>query len=288
MRVRSSSVRSMKNVSSHGAHGGHGEDILHFVLRELRVLRANLTEFKHSLTMSIVRSLVILTFFVMGSGTVKGADNMAPEGFTALFNGTDLKNWVVPEGDNGHWKVAAGVIDYDGKTEAKKDKDLWSEKEYGDMTLQVDWRWSGKPYKIKHPLVQPDGTYKKDDKGAVIQEEIDEAGDSGVLLRGNSKSQVNFWCWNCGSGEVYGYRTDPKMSAEVIAGVTPKKKMDKPYGEWNHTEITIKGDRLTVKVNGEEVLTNAQLPGVPAKGKLALQHHNSPIQFKNIYIVELK
>ena len=27
------------------------------------------------------------------------------------------------------------------------------------------------------------------------------------------KSQVNIWCWPIGSGEVYGYRTDPKMSA---------------------------------------------------------------------------
>lgn len=220
-------------------------------------------------------------------------DNKAPEGFTALFNGKDLAGWTVPDGDKGHWKVNAGVIDYDGASEAKE-KHLWSEKEYGDLTIQLDWRWSSKPYKIKHPLIQPDGSYKKDDAGAVILEDVDEAGDSGVYLRGNDKSQVNIWCWNCGSGEVYGYRTDMKLAPEIRAAVTPKKKMDKPLGEWNHMEIAIKGDRLTVALNGETVIANAQLPGVPEKGKIALQHHYaggdkySRIQFKNIYVKEGK
>ncbi|HLX61846.1 MAG TPA: DUF1080 domain-containing protein [Planctomycetota bacterium] len=243
--------------------------------------------------MRSIRRIAIVSLFWLA--TAFAADNTPPEGFTALFNGKDLSGWKAPEGDNGHWKVVDGVIDYDGKSEAKTpEKHLWTEKEYGDITLQIDWKWTGKPYKIKHPIIQPDGTYKKDEKGVVIQQEIDEAGDSGVYLRGNDKSQVNIWCWNTGSGEVYGYRTDPKLSAEVHAGVTPKKKMDKPYGEWNHMEITIKGDRLTVNLNGEEVISNAQLPGVPAKGKLALQHHYaggdkySPIQFKNIYVKELK
>ena len=31
----------------------------------------------------------------------------------SLFNGKDLSHWTAPEGDNGHWKVLDGVIDYD-------------------------------------------------------------------------------------------------------------------------------------------------------------------------------
>ncbi len=219
---------------------------------------------------------------------LSAADNEAPAGFTVLFNGVDFTRWTVPEGDGGHWKVTNGIIDYDGKSEAKKkDKNLWTQEEYSDATLMVDWRWSGPVKKVKHPHVLPNGEYKKDENGKVILEDVDEPGDSGVYLRGSSKSQVNFWCWNCGSGEVYGYRTDLKMPPEVRAGVTPKKKMDKPLGEWNHTVITIKGDRLTVELNGEEVISNAQLPGVPPQGKIALQHHGDPIQFKNIYIKKL-
>jgi hypothetical protein len=115
-----------------------------------------------------------------------------------------------------------------------------------------------------------------------------DAGDSGIYLRGNSKSQINMWCWPIGSGEVYGYRNDKNQPAEVRAGVTPRVKADNPLGQWNRFIITMKGDRLTVVLNGKEVLAGAQLPGVPAKGPIALQHHGDPIEFANIYIKELK
>lgn len=84
------------------------------------------------------------------------------------------------------------------------------------------------------------------------------------------------------------------------AGVTPKVKADKSVGEWNTFEITMKGDRLTVVLNGQTVIENAQLPGVPETGKLGLQHHggknaktgelspaSSLIQFRNVSIKEL-
>ncbi len=47
-------------------------------------------------------------------------------GFTTLFNGVDLTGWKVPDGDNGHWKVVDGVIDYDARSESKGSRDLIS------------------------------------------------------------------------------------------------------------------------------------------------------------------
>ena len=88
--------------------------------------------------------------------------------------------------------------------------------------------------------------------------------DSGIFLRGSGRHQINIWCWPIGSGEVYGYRTDDKMPPEVRAGVTPRANADKDVGEWNAFEITLKGDRLTVVLNGVAVIEGAQLPGVPA------------------------
>ena len=227
------------------------------------------------------------------------ADKDVPEGFVSLFNGHDLSGWKVPEGDNGHWKVVDGVIDYDARSEAKKDdKSLWSEKSFGDFILKIDWRLKLEPaFKNKNvPIILSDGSHMKDSGGKEVKIEIDDV-DSGVYVRGSSKSQINIWMWPIGSGEVYGYRTDAKMPPEVRAGVTPKKRMDKPRGEWNRFEITMKGDRLWVKLNGEEVITDAQLPNVPPSGPLALQHHGSfnkktgewtgppaLVQYRNIYI----
>ena len=81
------------------------------------------------------------------------------------------------------------------------------------------------------------------------------------------KSQVNIWCWPIGSGEVYGYRMDEKMPAERPRGGDARRhQADKPVGEWNSFEITLKGDRLTVVLNGMTVIENAELPGIPAAG----------------------
>jgi sugar lactone lactonase YvrE len=77
------------------------------------------------------------------------------------------------------------------------------------------------------------------------------------------------------------------LPAEIREGVTPKVKADKPIGQWNRFIITMKGDRLTVVLNDKTVIENAQLPGVPARGPIALQHHGDPIQFANLYIKEL-
>lgn len=224
----------------------------------------------------------------------------AEDGFTSLFNGKDLTHWTVPEGDNGHWKVLDGVIDYDACSEAPgKDRNLWTAKEYGDFTLKIDWRLKQTTGLYDMPVVLPDGTHKLDDQGKEIKIPTPNA-DSGIYLRGQGKSQINIWCWPVGSGEVYGYRMDKTMAPEVRAGVTPKVKADKPVGEWNTFEITMKGDRLTVVLNGQTVIDKAQLPGVPAKGKLGLQHHggknpktgemsaaSSLIQFRNIAMKEL-
>lgn len=220
------------------------------------------------------------------------------KGWVSLFNGKDMTGWKVPEGDNGHWKVLDGVIDYDARSESKKGKNLVTEKEFGDYVLRIDWRLKKTTGLYGMKIIQPDGSYKKDENGKDIVEPRPNA-DSGIFLRGNGKSQINIWCWPAGSGEMWGYRNDKKMPAATRAGCVPLKKADKPVGEWNTFEVTVKGERVTVVLNGEKVIDNTLLPGLPAKGPITLQHHggwrngqyssaSSLIQFRNIYIKELK
>ena len=221
-----------------------------------------------------------------------------PEGFSVLFNGTDFNNWKVPEGDNGHWRVVDGVIDYDALSEAAGDKSLWTEEEYGDFVLQLDWRIKETPFLNPNvPIVKPDGSHKLDADGKPITIVVPDS-DSGIYVRGTSKAQINIWCWPVGSGEVYGYRMDQNMPPEVRAGVTPKINADNDIGQWNRFVITMKGNRLTVELNGKTVLDNAELPGIPESGPIALQHHGakkdgvwagppSLVQFRNIFIKKL-
>ena len=151
------------------------------------------------------------------SGTID--PGIAAADFVPLFNGRDLAGWKIPAGDNGHWRVVDGVIDYDAESEASGDKSLWSEREFADFTLKADWRIKSTPYiNTAVPIVRFDGTHKKDASGREIHISVPDS-DSGIYLRGNSKAQVNIWCWPIGSGEVYGYRTDDKMPAAVRAGI---------------------------------------------------------------------
>ena len=70
--------------------------------------------------------------------------------------------------------------------------------------------------------------------------------------------------------------------------MTPKVNADAPIGDWNRFVITMKGDQLTVVLNGQKVLDRATLPGVPATGPIALQNHGTPVEFANIYLRELE
>jgi type 1 glutamine amidotransferase len=242
--------------------------------------------------------LIPLVTFLLAS-TTGAADNPSPGGFVSLFNGKDLTGWKAPEGDNGHWKVVDGAIDYDAGSEARGDKALWSDREYGDYILQLDWRLKEAPYINKGvPYILPDGTHAKDIHGKEMRMALPDA-DSGVYLRGDGFFQVNIWCWPIGSGEMYSIRMDPQTPPDLRAAVTPRTQADKPVGEWNHFEITVKGKTVKVVLNGKTVIPGATIPNLPDRGRLAFQHHGgknkagewtgppSLVQFKNISIKEL-
>jgi hypothetical protein len=245
----------------------------------------------------IVLPITLIGAFV--SSDICAADNQPPDGMEALFNGRDLTGWRLPAGDNGHWKVVDGAIDYDAASEAKGDKNLWTEREFTDFVLQVDWRIKETPYVNPNvPYILPDGTHARDITGKPMKLALPDS-DSGIFIRGSGRHQVNIWCWPIGSGEMYGLRMDPQTSPELRSAVTPRTQADKPVGEWNRFEITVRGNTVTVVLNGKTVIPGAVIPDLPARGSIALQHHggkrdgtwNSPpslVQFKNIFIKELK
>jgi hypothetical protein len=209
-------------------------------------------------------------------------DNKPPEGFIALFNGKDLTNWqglieinkrdkmsteerakaqkIADEKFLPHWKVVDGVLVYDGKG-----NNLQTAKDYGNFELYVDWK-------------------------------IEPKGDSGIYLRG--QPQVQIWDSDTlgdnlkedkgkGSGGLW---NNPKNSP----GQKPLVKADKPIGEWNTFHIIMKGDKVTVFLNGQKVVDEAPLPNywergkpLPTKGPIELQHHGDHLWFKNIYLKEL-
>lgn len=215
----------------------------------------------------------------LAPGQVASAD----EGFVPLFNSRDLAGWKAEREHEGHWTVDDGVIRFDGQG-----THLWTSRSYKDFVLVCDWRFVRPATPMDRPTFTPAGEEAKGPDGKTLTARVPDAGDSGIYLRGNEKSQVNIWCWPCGSGEVWGYRTDPSTPADVRAACTPRERADRPPGEWNRFVITMKGETLNVVLNGRKVIEEARLPGVPREGPIALQKHGDPIEFMNIFIKELE
>ena len=160
------------------------------------------------------------------------------------------------------------------------------------------WRLKETPYTNPNARkILPDGSEERGPDGKPLSLAIPDS-DSGILLGGDPKYQVNIWCWPVGSGEMYGIRTDGKRPAELRAAVTPRVKADKPIGQWNRYEITHRKGKVSVVLNGQPVIPGATIPDLPAKASIGLQHHggmkdgqwNSPpalVQFRNVFIREL-
>jgi len=222
-------------------------------------------------------------------GAVSDAE-LKEKGFTKLLDDDDtLDQWNVEPWHEGHWTVENGVVTYDGKARhADSDKiSLWTKNNFADSQLYAEWRLPAKPRMKPQPIVLFNGDFLLNDAGKRITRPGLDAGDSGILLRGTSKCQANIWSQELGSGEINGYRTDQKMPPLVRRACIPIKKADRPLGEWNVFMITMKGEQMTVDLNGERVIDAARLPGVPKSGPIGLQHHGDTVQFRRLWVKEL-
>lgn len=247
----------------------------------------------------ITVALISLLFFaITGIGNAQEISLYEDEGYKSLFNGKNLDGWIIPEGDNGHWSVIDGVIDYDARSEAKGDKNLWTEAKFDDFKLHVEWRFKGYgDHLFPLPTILPNGDYVRNEDGS-IYEPPGPNSDSGILLKG--AGQTNLWCWSVGSGELWSVRNDKSLPAEARAAAVPSENADQPVGQWNSFDVIVKGDRITVVNNGIKVIDNALFPGLDVTGPIGLQHHgginpetgklkgaSSLVQFRNIWIKEL-
>ena len=81
-------------------------------------------------------------------------------------------------------------------------------------------------------------------------------------------------------------------SGGVIPGVPPTRAAARPAGEWNRFHITVRGDMLTVRLNGETVnelnlAENPRLKDRPTAGFIGFQDHGLPLKLRNIRIRRL-
>jgi hypothetical protein len=241
----------------------------------------------HSLPAAIV-ALFLVPHAIRAADEEKAGqnDNQPPAGFTALFNGKDVTGWqgVVPinkrlkmsaeelhtaqqEADKKvlpHWQAKNGILVNDGQGD-----NLATVKDFGNIELLLDWK-------------------------------IEPKGDSGVYLRGNPQVQI----WDSDALDPKKFAKDFQKGSGSLwnnkENNVPLKRADKAPGEWNSFRIIMKGDKVTVYLNGELVVDQVPLENIwergkplPEKGPIELQRHPKQdgtlgkLWFKNLYIKEL-
>ena len=170
-----------------------------------------------------------------------------------IFNGKNLKGWVVPE-NNIWWSAADGMLSVKSGPD-KKGSILWTEDEYEDFIVQADFKMG-------------DGTV-----------------DSGIFLRSESQ-QIQIGISGSLKRDMTASPYIPGKGYPVEAeGVEDLLKMD----AWNTMKVQAIDNVYTVWLNGEEVMTYTS-DNASDEGPIGLQLHPNnemSIDFRNIMVGEI-
>lgn len=189
-------------------------------------------------------------------------------GFTPLFNGKDFTGWAGPTSE---YEMKDGVV----QCLPHKGGTIYTEKEYSDFVVRLEFKLpkgGNNGLAIRYPG-QGDTAYVGMTELQVLDDNYEQATGSTIDPR-----QAH--------GSVYGM-------------VAAARGYQRPIGEWNFQEVTVKGSTIKVELNGTPIL-NADVSKVKdfmggsphpgkdrTKGHFGFAGHNDPVAFRNVQIKEL-
>jgi hypothetical protein len=188
----------------------------------------------------------------------------ADDGFVSLMPKKDVTEfWTVEITPPETWRVKANEIVCAGKPNGF----LRSKKSYKDYIFKAEWR------------------FKKE--GWVPRPEDDGWPNAGFFI--SAGGIVNGWPTSIEvqghfgeAGSVFGVRGGKVTGAK--RGRIVKNRI--AFGDWDKYEITSKGGKVTVVLNGE--LVNDGYDIYPAAGNICLQSEGWEVHYRNVAIKELK
>jgi hypothetical protein len=108
--------------------------------------------------------------------------------------------------------------------------------------------------------------------------------NSGVYLRGRYELQIQ---------DDLGKAIDPLRIGGLYGFIAPRSNAARAPREWQSYDVELIGRRLTVSLNGTEIISGREIPGITggaldsdegSPGPLMLQGDHGPIEFRNIVI----
>jgi hypothetical protein len=184
-------------------------------------------------------------------------------GFTDVFNGKDFTGWA---GATTEYDILDGAI----VNKPGKGGNLFTKDEYGDFTARLEYK-------------MPAG------------------GNNGLAIRYPGKGQPSTAAM-CeiqildNNAEKHA-KIDPRQANGSVYGMIPAHRgYERPIGEWNLMEVTVKGPTIRVELNGhrivdgdvskvKEFMGNHEHPGKDrTTGHFGFAGHGDPVAFRSIQI----
>jgi hypothetical protein len=195
----------------------------------------------------IFTGLLAIGFIVFGCSTQQSGQ--ADAGWTTLIDGANgLDNWN--RVGTANWTAAEGVVQAD-----KSEKDsgfLVSKNSYADFLIRVEF-W------------------------------VSDDANSGIFMR--CADPKNITDKSCYEANIFDQRPDPSFGTGAIVHIATVSPMPKAGGKWNTYEITAKGPRLSVMLNG--IQTVDVQDNKFASGPIALQWGRGVVKFRKVQIKPL-
>lgn len=197
-------------------------------------------------------SLMAVGMFVVNL-SLFGCTSMSGQGgagWTTLLDGiSGMENWN-RVGD-ANWRGEDGAIVADKKTD-KASSFLMTKNSYSDFQVRIEF-WAS------------------------------HDANSGIYMRCSDLSKI--LDTTCYEANIFDERKDPKYGTGAIVHLSPVSSMPKAGGKWNVYEITVKGDRLIVVLNGAQ--TADAHDGKFKSGPLGLQYAAGIVKFRKVQIKPL-
>lgn len=108
--------------------------------------------------------------------------------------------------------------------------------------------------------------------------------NSGLYLRGRYEVQIQ---------DDAGKALDPLRLGGVYGFIAPTVDAARPSGEWQVMDVTLVGRRISITLNGTEIIVDREIPGITggaldsdegAPGPLMLQGDHGPIRYRSIIL----
>ena len=187
-------------------------------------------------------------------------------GFTSAFNGADFTGW---DGPVSEYEVKDGAI----VCKPRKGGTIFTQEQYGDFMARLEFK-------------------------------LPPAGNNGLAIRYPGRGDTAY-VGMCelqildDSAADYA-KLDPRQSCCSAYGmVAAHRGYLRPVGEWNFEEVTVRGSKIKVELNGTvvldcdlskvtEYLANHEHPGKDrARGHSGFAGHNDPVAFRAVRLKPL-